>query len=77
MHNALLQSAAEVVAELLERRGFALAGPVVARFETAAHGSTGVDVTVRLQDPSELTAATATISDHFGGDAGVDVIHIS
>jgi len=75
--NVLLDSAASVVARILAQRGFGLAAPVRARFQTSDTGSTGVDVQVKLEDPSQAPAAKAAIRAHCGGECGVDVISVS
>jgi hypothetical protein len=74
--NALLDSAASVVAGFLNRQGFALAGPVTASFQTAPNGSSGVGITVRLEDPSKAAAAEAAIHEHLGG-CDVDDVRVS
>ena len=75
--NAILDAAASVIASFLARRGFALAGPVHTTFRTSTHGSSGVGVTVRLEDPREAPAARAAIREHFSVGAGVDAVHVS
>jgi hypothetical protein len=75
-HNVLLETAVKIVSDFLERRGFALAEPVSARLHTTPSGSTGVDVTVRVEDPGETDAVRAAIDEHFG-TAGVDVVRVS
>jgi hypothetical protein len=72
--NAILRAAASIVTDTLAQQGHALAAPVTARFRTAQHGSTGVELTVKVQDPSRIRATMAAIADRFGGDCGVDVI---
>ena len=48
MQNALLEAAGSMIASFLNARGFKLAAPVTATFQTGPHGSSGVDaVTVR------------------------------
>jgi hypothetical protein len=75
--NVLLETAAAIVAGILSSAGFALAVPVTATFLDDASGSTGVDVTVKLEDPGEADAAAAAIDEHFGGRSGVDVVNVS
>jgi hypothetical protein len=75
--NVLLDTAAAIVAGILVRSGIALAAPVTAVFLDNATGSTGVDVKVKLEDPAEAPAATAVIEEHFGGEAGVDIVNVS
>jgi hypothetical protein len=76
MQNALLEAAGSAIASFLRARGFALAGPVTARFQTSEHGSSGVDVTIALQDPSEAPAARAAICEHFSVGGGVDAVTV-
>jgi hypothetical protein len=76
--NVLLETAASIVAGITIRRGFTLPRPVTAMFHMDAHGSTGIDVTVRLEDPRKAAAATAALHEHFGLDAGsADVIRVA
>jgi hypothetical protein len=74
--NILLETAIKVVGEFLADRGIALAEPVSARLHTTPQGSTGVDVTVRVEDPGQTAAVQAAIDAHFG-EAGVDVVRVS
>ena len=74
--NAILESAGAVIAAYLKGRGFALAAPVNTRFLTSEHGSSGVDVTIALQDPSEAPAARAAIHEHFRCGSGVDAVTV-
>ena len=74
--NAILEAAGAVIASFLKRRGFALAAPVHASFHTSEHGSSGVDVTIALQDPSEAPAAKAAIHEHFRCGGGVDAVTV-
>jgi hypothetical protein len=76
--NVLLETAASFVATIMASRGFALAQPVSASFQTDTHGSTGIDLMVNLADAREVGAATAAIHQHFGADAGsVDAIRVT
>ena len=75
--NAILRAAAWIVTDMLAQRGLALAAPVTARFHTASHGSTGVELTVKVKDPSRVRVAVAAIAERFGGDSGVDVVHVA
>jgi hypothetical protein len=75
--NPLLDSAASVVAGVLDQRGIAVAAPVTASFQTSETGSSGVDVRVKLEDPSQASAAERAIRDHCGGDCDVDDVRIS
>ena len=74
--NAILEAAGAAIASFLKGRGFALAAPVHARFLTGEHGSSGVDVTIALQDPSEAPAARAAIHEHFRCGGGVDAVTV-
>jgi hypothetical protein len=75
MQNALLEAAGSAIASFLHARGFALAEPVSARFQTGSHGSSGVDVTIALEDPSKAAAARAAIHEHFRV-GGVDAVTV-
>ena len=46
------------------------------RFQTGEHGSSGVDVTVALEDPSKAAAARAAIHEHFRCGGGVDAVTV-
>src|SRR3954465_14990022 len=59
--NAILDNVADMMARALRRRGFALHGPVAARFRTDQGGNTGVEIVVRLEDPSYAVAAKAAL----------------
>jgi hypothetical protein len=74
--NAILESAGAVIASFLHARGFALAAPVRARFHTSEQGSSGVDVTIALEDPSKAAAARAAIYEHFSFGGGVDAVTV-
>jgi hypothetical protein len=74
--NALLESAGAVIAGFLTGRGFELAAPVNARFHTTEQGSSGVDVTIALEDPSKAAAARAAIYEHFRVAGGVDAVTV-
>jgi hypothetical protein len=75
--NAILDAAVTIVADALRRAGVALASPVRAAFRTDARGSTGVEITVRLEDPAESAAARSVISSRFGGECHGDVIDVA
>ena len=75
-HNAILESAGAAIASFLHARGFALAAPVRARFQTSEHGSCGVVVTIALEDPSKAAAAQAAIQEHFRCGGGVDAVTV-
>jgi len=62
-----------IVTEVLRPGGFALLAPVAARFRTTENGNTGVEVAVRLEDPSRADAAKAAIVERYG-DRLTDVI---
>jgi len=63
--NAILESVAEMTARALHARGIALRAPVAARFRTQPSGSTGVEIFVRVEDPSHAAAAKATLAERF------------
>jgi len=74
--SAILDAAALAIAALLTESGFALAAPVAAAFYTATYGTTGVEVTVRLDDPAAATEARALLLERFGSADGVDVFDV-
>jgi hypothetical protein len=63
--NAILDTVATMTTHVLKRKGFELRAPIAVRFRTAEGGSTGVEIVVRLSDPSQCEAATAAIVDRF------------
>jgi len=63
--NAILDTVVMMVTDVLRRGGFELLPPVVARFRTTETGNTGVQVAVRLEDPSQANAAKAAIFKRF------------
>ena len=63
--NAILDTVAEMVARALRVRGFALRAPVAASFRTDHGGSTGIEIVVRLEDPSHADAAKAALDQRF------------
>lgn len=71
--NAILDTVVLIVTEVLRPGGFALLAPVAARFRTTENGNTGVEVAVRLEDPSRADAAKAAIVERYG-DRLTDVI---
>jgi hypothetical protein len=73
--SVILRAATETITDVLTRHGFTLAAPVAARFREASHGSTGVEVTVRLEDSSFAHAARGLLHDRYG--SGVDVIDVA
>jgi hypothetical protein len=76
--NALLDTAAAIVARVMAGGGFALARPVSASFRDDVRGSTGIEVAVNLANPGDAGAATVALHEHFGVDGGgVDVIRVT
>src|SRR5262245_45823894 len=71
-HHTLLDAAVALIAEALERRRIAVREPVAARFQTDEHGSTGIEVTVRLEDPATAGAARRAIDERVGGEVRLD-----
>jgi hypothetical protein len=63
--NAILDTVAMLVTDVLRRHGYALRAPVAARFRKAEKGNTGVEVEVRLEDPGHARAAKAAIVERF------------
>ena len=63
--NVILDTVAEMMSRVLRARGFALRAPVAATFRTAAGGSTGIEVVVRLDDPGHADAARAALVERF------------
>jgi hypothetical protein len=61
----ILDTVALMMTNVLRRLGFELRAPVAVRFRTADGGSTGLDVVVRLTDPSQRERAAAAIAEHF------------
>src|SRR4051794_3354238 len=59
--NVLLDTVVLLAASTLRQHGFRLTGPPAARFRTSEGGSTGVEITVRLQDPRHANAAQAAL----------------
>jgi hypothetical protein len=49
---------------------------VDARLRTTTRGSTGVDVSITLEDPADMEHVRAAIDEHFGGADEVDVLRI-
>jgi hypothetical protein len=66
--NAILDAVSEMMAHLLRRRGFSLGAPVAASFRTQPSGSTGIEVLVRLSDPSHANAARTALLESFPDD---------
>jgi len=54
-----------LVTDVLRRQKFALPAPVAARFRTTESGNTGVEVVVRLEDPSRADAAKTAVVDGY------------
>ena len=75
--NAILESAAAITAEVLARRRFALAEPVLARFQTDEAGNTGIELTMRLEDAALAAAAREAIVERFGGQSACDSLIVS
>jgi len=63
--NAILDTVVRLVTDVLRRQGFALLAPVAARFRTTESGNTGVEVVVRLEDPSRDDAAKTAVVDGY------------
>jgi hypothetical protein len=74
--SVILEAAAAIMTDVLERRGIALAAPVMARFRTTEDASTGIEVEVRLEEPGQAEVARAAIEERIGDDSPVDVIHV-
>jgi hypothetical protein len=70
--NPILGSAEAITTEELAQRRIQLAEPVTARFQTDDTGSTGIELRVRLQDPSRIRAARAALARRFGGESRCD-----
>jgi hypothetical protein len=75
--SAILDAAATMVTDVLTHRGFMLAAPVGARFRTAEHRSSGVEIMVRLEDPAHADAAKAAIGERFGLVGPPDAIYVT
>jgi hypothetical protein len=63
--NAILDAVALLATGLLRRHGFALRAPVAAKFRMSERGSTGVEITVHLKDPSHAEAARVALLERF------------
>jgi hypothetical protein len=61
----LLDAVVLLLTEFLRRQGIALLEPVAARFRGGGDGSTGVAVTVRLEDPSYADAVKAALVERY------------
>lgn len=70
--NALLESAVAITEEILEWRQISLANPIAARFRTDERGSTGIEITVELADPTKAAAAREVLTERFGGEVRCD-----
>ena len=66
--NAILESVSEMMTQLLRLRGFSLGAPVAASFRTEPSESTGIEVVVRLSDPSHTDAARIALLESFPDD---------
>jgi hypothetical protein len=75
--NAILDSAVAITARELAQCRIELSEPVAARFQTDAAGNTGVELTVRLQDPTRAAVARAAIAGRFGGVCACDSLIVS
>jgi hypothetical protein len=75
--NAILASAETIAAAELEQQRIELAEPVTARFLADEHGNTGVELTVKLRDPTRAAAARAAIARRFGGLARYDAVIVT
>ena len=75
--NAILGSAEAITLEELAQRRIAVAEPVSARFLSDEAGSTGIELRVKLRDPSRIAAARAAIAERFGGIARCDAVIVS
>jgi hypothetical protein len=71
---AILDAAAELVADTLSAQQLALAEPVDARFRDAASGTTGVEISVRLRDRTRAGVARALLLDRFGSSPDVFLV---
>jgi|tagenome__1003787_1003787.scaffolds.fasta_scaffold20971279_4 hypothetical protein len=63
--NAILDAVVLLATGLLRRHRFALRAPVAARFRMSEHGSTGVEITVHLEDPTHAEAARVALLERF------------
>ena len=63
--NAILDAVAAMMTHVLRRKGFELRAPIAVGFRIGESGSTGVQIVVRLRDPSQREAATAAIVERF------------
>jgi hypothetical protein len=63
--NAILDAVALLATGVLRRHGFRLRAPVAATFRMSEHGSTGVEIAVRLADPSHAEAARVALLERF------------
>jgi hypothetical protein len=63
--NAILHAVALLATGVLRRHGFTLRAPVGARFRMSEHGSTGVEIAVHLEDPTQAEAAKVALLERF------------
>jgi hypothetical protein len=75
--NVLLDSAVAIIEAVLARRGLALAEPVGAKFRTDELGSSGIEVSVRLEDPQTAAIARSAITERLGGESRSDSVIIA
>jgi hypothetical protein len=74
--SVILDAAVRIVTDVLERRGIAVAAPVVARFRTAEDASTGIEIEISLEDSDQAEVAGAAIDERVGEGSAVDVIRV-
>jgi hypothetical protein len=48
----------------------------MARFQTDRHGSCGIEITVRLDDPARAALARSAITERLGGESRCDSLRI-
>jgi hypothetical protein len=75
--SAILDAAVAIADQVLARRRLALAEPVAARFQTDEHGSSGIEITVRLRDPSHAAPARQALMERFGGVGASDSLVVT
>jgi hypothetical protein len=75
--NAILDSAVAITEAVLARRRIALAEPVGAEFRADEHGSHGIEITIRLEDPARAPAARRAIIERFRGEARCDRVIVA
>jgi hypothetical protein len=75
--SAILDAAIAITGEILARRRIALVEPVGARFQTDEHGSSGIELTVKLEDPLQAGAVKQALIERFGGEAHSDSLIVA